>query len=44
MSNRIMIEPVRKPRRPRGVNEKFAAQVEMFLEKYKPALRELAGK
>ncbi len=42
--DRIMIEPVRKPRTPRGVNERFAAQVEDFIEKYKPALKELARK
>ena len=43
-SDRIMIEPVRKPRRPRGINGKFAAQVDEFIDKYKPALKELARK
>ncbi len=43
-SDRIMIEPLRKPRRPRGINEKFASQVDDFIEKYKPALKELARK
>ncbi len=42
--DRITIEPVRKRRVPRGVNRKFAAQVEEFIEKYRPALEELAKK
>lgn len=42
--DRIMIEPVRKPRRPKGVNTKFAAQVDEFIERYRPALKELAKK
>jgi len=42
--DRIMIEPVRKPRTSKGVNRKFAAQIDEFIERYRPALKELAKK
>ena len=43
-NDRILIEPVRRPRVPKGINRKFVTQVNEFIEKYKPALKELAKK
>ncbi len=42
--DRIVIEPARKPGAASGINRKFASQVDEFIEKYRPALRELAKK
>lgn len=42
--SRIIIEPVRRKKYPRGVDREFVSQVNDFIEKYKPALRELAKK
>ncbi|KPJ98503.1 MAG: hypothetical protein AMK71_11295 [Nitrospira bacterium SG8_35_4] len=42
---RIVIEPVKeKKRHPRGVDRKFVSQVNEFIERYEPALKELAKK
>ena len=41
---RIVIAPVRKKRTVRGIDRAFAGQVNEFIEKYRPALRELAKK
>ena len=44
-SSRIVIEPVRKKRKyPKGVNPNFVSQVNEFIEKYEPALKEIAKK
>ena len=42
--DRIVIEPVRKRRRPKGVDRVFVSQVNEFIEKYRTALKELAKK
>ena len=42
--DRIVIEPVRKKKAPQGVDKEFAAQVNDFIERYRPALKELAKK
>lgn len=39
---RIIITPVEKPLAVAGVDEKFAQQVNEFIEHYRPALEELA--
>jgi antitoxin MazE len=39
---RIVIEPVRKGKYPKGIDERFVSQVNDFIEKYRPALEELA--
>jgi putative addiction module antidote len=41
---RIVIEPVRRKKHPRGVDKEFASQVNDFIERYRPALKELAKK
>lgn len=42
---RIVIEPIKKRKRYfKGVNRKFVSQVNDFIEKYEPALKELAKK
>jgi antitoxin MazE len=41
---RIVIEPVRRRRLPKGLDKEFVSQVNDFIEKYRPALDELAGK
>ncbi len=41
---RIVIAPVRKKRKVPGVDKAFAGQVNEFIEKYRPALGELAKK
>ncbi len=43
-SSRIIIEPVKKKKYPKGVDRQFVSQVNDFIEKYRPALRELAKK
>ena len=40
-NNRLVISAVKKPMAA-GVNEEFAKQVNAFIEKYRPALEELA--
>ena len=42
--DRIVIEPVRKKKHPKGVDREFVAQVNDFIERYRPALKELAKK
>jgi antitoxin MazE len=42
--NRILVEPRRNKRSVKGVNQKFANEVNEFIEKYRPALNELAKK
>lgn len=42
--DRILIEPVRKTKYPKGIDRKFVAQVNEFIEQYRPALKELAKK
>lgn len=42
--DRIMIEPVRKKKYPKGIDREFVAQVNEFIEQYRPALKELAKK
>ena len=39
-----MIEPVRKKKYPKGIDREFVAQVNEFIEQYRPALKELAKK
>jgi putative addiction module antidote len=41
---RIIIEPVRRPGHPKGVDPRFVSQVNDFIEKYRPALDELSKK
>ncbi|OGW26527.1 MAG: hypothetical protein A2X59_00045 [Nitrospirae bacterium GWC2_42_7] len=41
---KIIIEPVRKKKYPKGIDRKFVSQVNEFIEKYRPALDELAKK
>ena len=41
---RIIIEPVRKKKYPKGIDSKFVSQVNDFLARYEPALKELAKK
>ncbi len=42
--DRIVIEPVRKKKYPRGIDREFVSQVNEFIERYRPALKELAKK
>jgi len=41
---KIVITPVRKKRKVPGIDKAFAGQVSEFIEKYRPALKELAKK
>ena len=41
---RIIIEPVRKEKYPRGLDRAFVSQVNEFIENYRPALKELSKK
>lgn len=41
---KIVIEPVRKKKYPKGIDQKFVSQVNDFIEQYRPALDELAKK
>ncbi|MDP3297644.1 MAG: AbrB/MazE/SpoVT family DNA-binding domain-containing protein [Thermodesulfovibrionia bacterium] len=43
-SSRIVIEPVRKKKYPKNIDKEFVAQVNDFIAKYEPALKELAKK
>ncbi|HEX8949836.1 MAG TPA: AbrB/MazE/SpoVT family DNA-binding domain-containing protein [Dissulfurispiraceae bacterium] len=42
--SKIVIEPSRKRKYPKGINEEFVSQVNEFIAKYEPALKELAKK
>ena len=42
--NRIVIEPARKRRLSKSIDREFVSQVNEFIEKYRPALKELAKK
>ncbi len=43
--SRIVIEPVKKKRKyPKDVDHEFVSQVNEFIEKYEPALKEIAKK
>jgi len=42
--DRIVIEPVRKKKYPRDVDREFVSQVNDFIARYRPALKELAKK
>jgi len=39
---RIVIEPIRRAEFPDGVDAEFAAQLNDFIEQYRPALKKLA--
>lgn len=41
---RIILEPVKKKKYPKGIDREFVSQVNEFIEKYRPALKELAKK
>lgn len=41
---KIIIEPAKKKKYPKGIDQKFVAQVNDFIERYRPALDELAKK
>ena len=43
-SSKIIISPVRKKKYPRGIDKEFVSQVNEFIAKYEPALKELAKK
>ncbi|MBF0559647.1 MAG: AbrB/MazE/SpoVT family DNA-binding domain-containing protein [Nitrospirae bacterium] len=40
----IVIEPAKKKRYPRSIDREFVSQVNEFIAKYEPALKELAKK
>lgn len=41
----IVIEPIRKKKKyPKGLDQEFVSQVNDFIEKYEPALKEIAKK
>ena len=42
--SRIVIEPVKKGKYPKGIDKRFVFQVNDFIEKYRPALDELSRK
>lgn len=41
---KIIIEPIRKKKRIKGIDKEFVDQVNEFIEKYRPVLKELAKK
>lgn len=41
---RIILEPVKKKKYPKGIDREFVSQVNEFIEKYRPALKALAKK
>ena len=43
-SSKIIIEPVRKNKYPKVIDREFVSQVNDFIAKYGPALKELAKK
>jgi len=42
--SKIIIEPVRKMKYPKGIDKEFVSQVKDFIAKYEPALKELSKK
>lgn len=42
--SRIVIEPVKKKKYPKGIDREFVSQVSDFIEKYRPAFKYLANK
>ena len=42
--SKIVIAPVRKKKYPKDIDREFVSQVNEFIAKYKPALKELAKK
>jgi antitoxin MazE len=42
--SKIVIEPVRKKKYPKDIDREFVSQVNEFIAKYRPALKELAKK
>lgn len=42
--SRIIIEPAKKTKYPKGIDRAFVSQVNEFVRKYEPALKELAKK
>lgn len=42
--SKIVLEPVGKKRYPKGLDREFVSQVNDFIGKYEPALRELSKK
>lgn len=42
--SKIIIEPVRTKKYPKGIDQRFVSQVNDFIERYRPALDELAKK
>lgn len=43
-ASKIIVEPVRRKKYPKGVDAEFVNQVNDFIARYEPALRELAKK
>jgi antitoxin MazE len=43
-ASKIVIEPVREKKYPKGLDREFVSQVNEFIEKYEPALKALAKK
>lgn len=41
---RIVIEPLKKRKYPKGIDKEFVSQVNEFIARYEPALKELAKK
>jgi len=41
---RIILEPIKRKKYPKGIDREFVSQVNEFNEKYRPALKELAKK
>ena len=41
---RIVIEPLKKKKYPKGIDKEFVSQVNEFIARYEPALKELAKK
>jgi antitoxin component of MazEF toxin-antitoxin module len=42
--SKIIIEPVRRKKYPKGIDREFVSQVNDFIARYGPALKELAKK
>lgn len=42
--SRIIVEPARKKKYPKGIGREFVSQVNDFIERYEPALKELSRK
>lgn len=40
--SKIVIEPVRRKKYPKGIDREFVSQVNEFIAKYEPALKKLA--